>query len=71
MSSHDVVSLARREFRRGRNAQQIADMLTTTALRKHTVDNVSAVVVDLGGGKEGWPPPGKRKGKNLLRLFMQ
>ena len=70
MSSHEVVQLGRREFRKGRSAQDVAQLLTTTALRKHTVDNVSVVVVDLGGGKDGWPDAAQQKSKSLFaRLF--
>ena len=72
MSSHDVVSLARREFRKGRNAQHVADALTTSALRRRTVDNVSVVVVDLGGGEDGWPAKAKQKGRRnpFVSLFV-
>ncbi|KAK9810556.1 hypothetical protein WJX73_000453 [Symbiochloris irregularis] len=70
MSNKDVVQWGRKEFDKGRTAQQVADMLATMALRKHTLDNVSVVVVDLGGGKQGWLPPDKRRGQNpFMNMF--
>ena len=72
MSSRDVVVWARKEFKKGRKAQQVADFLATMALRRHTEDNVSVVVVDLGGGQEGWPSPKQARGKNpFVSLFMR
>ena len=73
LSSHEVVQMARREFRKGRTPDKVADTLTTAALRRRTVDNVSVVVVDLGGGKEGWPKQGKKPpGRNpLVSLFVR
>lgn len=70
MKSNEVVSFAKNQFKKGRSAQEVADSLTTTAIRRHTIDNVSVIVVDLGGGKSGWPSPGAQKGKNpFARLF--
>lgn len=64
VTSHDAVTMARSDFKKRRSAQDIADRLTKVALQRRTEDNVSVVVVDLGGGKEGWSKP---KQKNSER----
>ena len=55
LSSRDAVAYARADFRRGCPAADVAEKLAHLALKRHTADNVTVVVVDLGGGKEGWP----------------
>ena len=49
------MTYARADFRRGCSAAEVAEKLAGLALKRHTADNVTVVVVDLGGGKEGWP----------------
>ena len=65
VSSHEAVTMARADFKRRRDAQQIAERLVRVALQRRTEDNISVVVVDLGGGKDGWVKP---KGKNSDKL---
>ncbi len=44
-----------------RGARQVAESLITTALRRHTTDNTSVVVVDLKG-EAYWREQGSKKG---------
>ncbi|KAK9823944.1 hypothetical protein WJX72_006570 [[Myrmecia] bisecta] len=62
MESREAVSLARAEFKRGRDAQFVAEQLAGLALKRYTADNVAVAVVDLGGGKDGWGDNRKRGG---------
>jgi serine/threonine protein phosphatase PrpC len=57
VESHDAVRMARTDFKKRRSAQDVADRLTKVAIQRRTQDNVSVVVVDLGGGKQGWSKP--------------
>lgn len=69
MTSKDVVTFARSSFKKKLTAQQIADKLTKVAILRHTVDNVSVVVVDLGGGRGGWGKKSAKKPGLLSRMF--
>jgi uncharacterized membrane protein YgcG len=53
MPVNDAVTYARKQFRAGKDAQQVAEAMTSIALKRYTADNVGVVVVDLrrdGGG---------------------
>ena len=54
MSSKDVVDTARSDLQKGRSVQAVADKLANIALRRFSEDNIAVVVVDLGGGQQGW-----------------
>lgn len=69
VSSHDAVSMARSDFKKRRSAQQIAERLTKTAIQRRTEDNVSVVVIDLGGGKDGWDKP-QQKNSDVWKGFL-
>ena len=58
MSSKDAVDFARKDLQKGRSLQSVANKLANIALRRYSEDNIAVVVIDLGGGKEGW---GKQK----------
>ena len=60
MSSKDAVDFARKDLRKGRSLKSIADKLANIALRRYSEDNIAVIIIDLGGGKEGW---GKQKSK--------
>lgn len=71
ITSHEAVTMARADFKKQRSAQDIADRLTKVAIQRRTQDNVSVVVVDLGGGKQGWSKPQQKnsdKWKGFLGL---
>jgi serine/threonine protein phosphatase PrpC len=63
MPPADAVSYARKQFRNGKDAQQVAEAMTSIALKRYTADNCAVIVVDLrrdkkaagaaGGGKGG------------------
>ncbi|KAL6786020.1 PPH1 [Auxenochlorella protothecoides x Auxenochlorella symbiontica] len=63
LSSAEVLKAARQGLRKGLSLQAVADTLADRALRRHTYDNVAVVVVDMGGGRQGWKP----QAKGLLR----
>ncbi|KAI8474448.1 MAG: phosphatase 2C-like domain-containing protein [Monoraphidium minutum] len=68
MPVNDAVTYARKQFRSGKDAQQVAEAMTSIALRRYTADNVGVVVIDLrrdggGGGANGGANGG---GKNLF-----
>ena len=67
MSSGEVCTLARNDLRRGKTPTEVAQRLTTLALRRHTVDNVAVVVVDLAGAA-AWAAAAPPKAK-LFGLF--
>ena len=46
--------MARSDFKKRKDAQAVADRLVRVAIQRRTEDNVSVVVVDLGGGPDGW-----------------
>lgn len=69
VTSHDAVTMARNDFKRRRSAQEIADRLTKTAIQRRTEDNVSVVVIDLGGGKDGWEKP-QQKNSDKWKSFL-
>lgn len=54
MSSRDAVAYARADFRKGLSASEVAEKLAALALKRHTADNVTVIVIDLGGGRDGW-----------------
>ncbi len=64
MTSKDAVEFARKDLQKGRSLQSVADKLANIALRRYSEDNIAIVIIDLGGGKEGW---GKQKSK--WRIF--
>ena len=69
VSSQDAVTRARRELRAGKHPQAVAEMLTRTALKRRTADNVAVVVVDLSG-PGGWAAaPEAAVGAGLKGLF--
>ena len=61
LTNEEAVKTARKHFQHGKDAQYVADHLTRLAIQRNTHDNVSCVVVDLGGGAKGWQKPPKRK----------
>lgn len=61
MQSSQAVSLARADLKKGHNPQQVAEKLAQLACRRHTTDNVAVVIVDLGGGVDGWTRSSSRK----------
>lgn len=60
LSNEEAVKTARKHFQHGKDAQYVADHLTRLAIQRHTHDNVSCVVVDLGGGAQGWQKPQRK-----------
>ena len=58
MTSKDAVDFARKDLQKGRSLQSVADKLANIALRRYSEDNIAIVIIDLGGGKDGW---GKQK----------
>jgi len=38
-------------------------------VRRHTADNVAVIVVDLGGGKDGWGATKAKQPGLLSRMF--
>jgi serine/threonine protein phosphatase PrpC len=54
LGSRDAVTYARADFRKGATAEEVAEKLAGLALKRHSADNVTVVVIDLGGGKDGW-----------------
>jgi serine/threonine protein phosphatase PrpC len=69
MGSRDVISFARQNFKKKADAQKVAEKLAEVAVRRHTADNVAVIVIDLGGGANGWAAA-KPKQKGLLtRMF--
>ena len=65
MESSHAVSLARQQFKRGKNAQEVADHIAQLAIKRHTYDNVAVAVVDLLGSTEkGWQAKKKKKGSS-------
>ena len=70
MDSKHVVSIARQQFKRGSNAQEVADHIARLALRRHTYDNVAVAVVDLLGSTEkGWQAKKKKSGSGMFGMF--
>ncbi len=61
--------MARGEFKRRRDAQAVAERLVRVALQRRTEDNVSVVVIDLGGGKDGWVKARPKNSERLKGLF--
>ena len=58
MSSKDAVEIVHKDLEKGRSLQSVADKLANIALRRYSADNIAVVIIDLGGGREGW---GKKK----------
>ena len=58
MSSKDAVEIAHKDLQKGRSLQAVVDKLANIALRRYSSDNIAVVIIDLGGGREGW---GKKK----------
>ncbi len=69
VTSHEAVTMARSDFKKRKSAEYIADRLTKVALQRRTEDNVSVVVVDLGGGKDGWSKPKQKNSKRWKGVF--
>ena len=64
MQSSQAVSLARTDLKKGHPPQQVAEKLAQLACRRHTTDNVAVVIVDLGGGVDGWTRSSRKKGSS-------
>lgn len=64
MSSKEAVDFVRRDLQKGRGLQATADKLANIALRRYSTDNIAVVLIDLGGGREGWGK--KRTGWTLF-----
>jgi len=58
VSSKDAVDIARKDLQKGRPLKAVAEKLANIALRRYSQDNIAVILIDLGGGKEGW---GKKK----------
>lgn len=61
----------RQQFKNGKSAQAVAELLVDIALKRYTTDNVAVVVADLRG-KDAWtakPAKPARKGGLLTQLF--
>lgn len=69
VSSHEAVTMARADFKRRKDAQQIAERLVKVGLQRRTEDNISVVVIDLGGGKDGWVKPKAKNSEKLKSMF--
>lgn len=62
----EAVSWARREFKARKSAEQVAQTLTSIALKRYTTDNVAVVVIDLLGSDVWAAGNQKAKRKPLL-----
>ena len=71
MTSHEAVTMARSDFKKRKDAQAVADRLVRVAIQRRTEDNVSVVVVDLGGGPDGWVKSRPKNSERLKRMFGQ
>jgi len=69
VTSHEAVTMARSDFKKRKSAEYIADRLTKVALQRRTEDNVSVVIVDLGGGKDGWSKPKQKNSERWKGVF--
>lgn len=70
MESSHAVSIARQQFKRGKNAQEVADHIAGLAVRRHTYDNVAVAVVDLLGSTEtGWKAKKKKGSSGMFGMF--
>lgn len=69
MGSRDVISFARQNFKKKASAQTVADKLADIAVRRHTSDNVAVIVIDLGGGSNGWGGAKPKQPGLLTRMF--
>lgn len=54
ISSEEAVDFVRKDLQKGRTLQSAADKLANIALRRYSEDNIAIILVDLGGGKDGW-----------------
>lgn len=54
VSSKDAVHIARKDLQKGRPLKAVAEKLANIALRRYSQDNIAVVIIDLGGGPEGW-----------------
>ena len=62
MDSSHAVSIARQQFKRGKDAQEVADHMAGLAMKRHTYDNVAVAVIDLlGSTEQGWQAKKKKK----------
>lgn len=70
MESSQAVSLARQQFKQGKDSQQVADHMARLALRRHTADNVAVAVIDLLGSTEkGWQAKKKKGASGMFGMF--
>lgn len=69
MPSRDVIQVARNNFKRRATAQEVAEKLADLAMKRHTTDNVGIIVVDLGGGKNGWGAAKPKQPGLFTRMF--
>ena len=68
MPSSLAVQQARNAFKKGFNAQQVAERLAELAIKRYTTDNVAVVVVDLGTFEKA-NNGGSSKGQGLFGIF--
>lgn len=61
MEPREAMQWARKEFQKGLDPEQVAESLVKIALKRHTTDNTSVVVVDLKGA-DYWKAAGKKGG---------
>jgi len=74
MKPQDAIAYARKQFKSGKDAQQVAEAMTSIAVKRYTADNVAVVVVDLrkdkgpagGGGTGSSSKGGGGKGGGLF-----
>ncbi|KAL3130276.1 hypothetical protein ABBQ38_008108 [Trebouxia sp. C0009 RCD-2024] len=70
MESSRAVTIARQQFKRGKNAQEVADHIAQLAIKQHTYDNVAVAVVDLLGSTEkGWQAKKKKSSSGMFGMF--
>ncbi|DBA83228.1 TPA: hypothetical protein ACH3X2_006741 [Trebouxia sp. C0005] len=70
MDSKHAVSIARQQFKRGKDAQEVADHIARLAVKRHTYDNVAVAVVDILGSKEdGWKAKKKKGSSGMFGMF--
>lgn len=70
MESSHAVSIARQQFKRGKDAQGVADHIARLAIKRHTYDNVAVAVVDLlGSSEKGWQAKKKKGSSGMFGVF--
>ena len=70
MDSSHAVSIARQQFKRGKDAQEVADHVARLAMKRHTHDNVAVAVIDLlGSTEQGWQAKKKKGSSGMFGMF--